>query len=404
MAQPPPFRQGRLWIGCALNWNLKIMLQQYGTVVLFKRGEVMYTEKNYIMWLNSLMNINTDIKYTLIEKFGSAENLWMADRGEIADTKLLSGEKLEFFIRSRYKYDMEAELEKLYHSEAEFIIPGDKEFPMQLTAMNEPPMGLYVIGKIPDSSYPMVSIVGSRRISDYGATVGNKLSRELAEAGVTVVSGMAMGADAIAHKGAIEGGGKTIAVLGTGADVCYPAVNTNLYNEIKINGCVISEFPLGTKPYKANFPYRNRIIACLSRATVVIEANERSGSLITANKAIDNGRTVMAVPGNITSSLSKGCNSLIRKGCIPVTCTEDILEELGIKLTKKGLKNSEKDLIPLAKDEKMLYDCISYEPVSADELIEKLNMDAREVTCLLTMLELKGCIRRLSGQKVVRSL
>lgn len=364
----------------------------------------MYTEKNYIMWLSSLMNISVDIKSELVNALGSCENVWLADRKTLSSTKCLTEKALETIIKSRYRYDIDNELEKLYKNDAKFYVPTDKEYPKQLTAMNEPPMGIYIIGSLPDNSLPMVSIVGSRRISDYGATVCHSIAKELSEAGVVVVSGLAMGVDAIAHKAAIEGGGETVAVLGTGVDVCYPVVNTNLYNEIKEKGCLLSEFPLGTTPFKANFPYRNRIIAGLSRATVVIEAAEKSGSLITANKAIENSRIVMAVPGNITSKLSKGCNDLIRKGCTPVTCTRDIIEDLGIKIVKKQLKKSEKELIPLAQDEKMLYDCISYEPITADELVEKLSMDTREVTCLLTMLELKGCIRRLSGQKVVRSL
>lgn len=364
----------------------------------------MYTERNYLMWLSSLMNINIDIKLALIKSLGTAEAIWNASRNELLETKAIKGEKLEQLMESRYKYDMDGELEKLYRSEAEFIVPDDPCYPSQLLLMNDQPLGLYVIGRLPDNVYPMVSIVGSRRISDYGAAVCNKIAGELAKAGVSIVSGMAMGIDAVAHKSAIDAGGTTVAVMGTGADVCYPAVNTNLYNEIKNRGCIISEYPLGTRPYKANFPYRNRIIACISRATLVIEAAEKSGSLITANKAIENGRIVMAVPGNITSSLSKGCNGLIRKGCVPITKTEDVMEELGIKMSERELKNSEKELIPLAKDEKMLYDCISYEPITADELTEKLNMDAGEVACLLTMLELKGCVRRLSGQKVVRCL
>lgn len=356
------------------------------------------------MWLSSLMNISVDIKSELVNALGSCENVWLADRKTLSATKCLTEKALETIIKSRYRYDIDNELEKLYKNDAKFYVPTDKEYPKQLTAMNEPPMGIYIIGSLPDNSLPMVSIVGSRRISDYGATVCHSIAKELSEAGVVVVSGLAMGVDAIAHKAAIEGGGETVAVLGTGVDVCYPVVNTNLYNEIKEKGCLLSEFPLGTTPFKANFPYRNRIIAGLSRATVVIEAAEKSGSLITANKAIENSRIVMAVPGNITSKLSKGCNDLIRKGCTPVTCTQDIIEDLGIKIVKKQLKKSEKELIPLAQDEKMLYDCISYEPITADELVEKLSMDTREVTCLLTMLELKGCIRRLSGQKVVRSL
>lgn len=364
----------------------------------------MYTEKNYIMWLSSLMNVNVEGKRALTDILGSAEEVWRADRKTLLSANVLSSDAVEVIVKSRYKYDMDKELEKLHNSQADFYVPGDKGFPKQLTVMNEPPMGIYAIGNIPDSAYPMVSIVGSRRISDYGATVCHSIAKELAEAGIIVVSGMAMGIDAIAHKAAIEGGGETIAVLGTGVDVCYPLVNKSLYNEIKLNGCILSEFPLGTKAAPYNFPYRNRIIAALSRATVVVEAAEKSGSLITANKAIENSRVVMAVPGNITSALSKGCNNLIRRGCVPVTCTQDILDDLNIRLSKKELKKSEKELIPLAEDEKMLYDCINYEPISADELVEKLDMDTREITCLLTMLELKGCIRRLSGQKVVRSI
>lgn len=363
-----------------------------------------YSEKNYIMWLSSVMSIPVDLRRELVDYFGSAEEVWKAKARDISASKILSENRTDMLIYSRGAYDMDRELDKLYRSGADFIIPDDSVYPVQLTAMNEAPLGLYMLGTMPTAAMPMVSIVGSRRVSDYGAVVCSKIAGEIAGYGITVVSGMAMGIDALAHKGAIDSGGKTIAVLGTGIDVCYPSVNRNLYNEIKSVGCLLSEFPLGTAPNKINFPYRNRIIACLSKLTVVVEAAEKSGSLITAASAIENSRTVMAVPGNITSALSKGCNNLIRNGCAPVICTEDILEALDIKLDKKELKNSEKMLIPLAEDEKMLYDCIGYEPITVDELISKLDIDTKEAMCLLTMLELKGCIRRLSGQKVVRSL
>ncbi len=363
-----------------------------------------YSEKNYIMWLSSVMGIPVDVRRSLIEHFGSAEEVWRAKAKDIVNSKILSENRADMLIYSRGAYNMDGELDKLCRLGADFIVPGDSVYPVQLTAMHEAPLGLYMLGNMPTDTMPMVSIVGSRRVSDYGAMVCSKIAGELAHYGITVVSGMAMGIDAIAHKGAIDAGGKTIAVLGTGIDVCYPPVNRNLYNEIKAMGCLLSEFPFGTAPNKFNFPYRNRIIAGLSRVTVVVEAAEKSGSLITAESAIENSRTVMAVPGNITSALSRGCNELIRNGCAPVTCTEDILEALDIKLNKKELKNSEKILIPLAEDEKMLYDCIGYEPITIDELISRSDMDAKEAMCLLTMLELKGCIRRLSGQKIVRSL
>lgn len=363
-----------------------------------------YSENNYIMWLNSIVNIPVDKRRELMEFFGGAEELWRAKARDIAKTEILNENRLDMLIYSRGAYDMDKELEDLYKIGGRFLSFSDDDFPKALTAMNEAPLGIYVLGKIPNQSFPMVSIVGSRRVSDYGAAVCNSLSRNLADYGITVVSGMAMGIDGIAHKAALSVGGKTIAVLGTGIDVCYPAVNRSLYEELKIKGCIISEYPLGTRPNKINFPYRNRIIACLSRATIIVEAAERSGSLITAAQAIENSRIVMAVPGNITSALSRGSNDLLRKGCPPVTCVEDIINELGIKLDKRELKKSEKDLIPLAENEKMLYDCIGYEPVTIDELISKLNMDAGVVNGLLTLLELKGCIRRLSGQKMVRCL
>ncbi len=364
----------------------------------------MYTEKNYIMWLNSLISVNMEHKNSLLEYFGKCEELWNADRKDITDANILTKEEIEILIRSRYRYNMDKELEKLYHSEAEFFIRGESGFPLPLTMMEDVPLGVYIIGEYPKDAAPFVSIVGSRRITDYGATVCHNMAKELAENGIIVVSGMAMGTDAMAHKGCIEGGGKTIAVLGCGADVCYPASNTNLYNEIKCNGCIISEFPLGERPAAANFPYRNRLIAALGLVTVVVEAADISGSLITANKALDYGRSVMAVPGNITSRYSEGSNRLIAEGCKMYTCVQDILDEIGVKIDKNSLKKLEKDISPLAPNEKIVYDCIDYEPITADELIAKAGVGSKELSVILTLLELKGCIRRLSGQKFVRNL
>ena len=364
----------------------------------------MYTEREYTMWLNSLINININKRVALLNFFGSCETLYKSKEDEINESNILTQSEMRRLIDSRDRFDINAEIEKLYKCGGTFIIKSDEEFPRVLKLLEDCPLGLYIIGKLPNSPTPYVSVVGSRRVSSYGATVCQKLCTELARNNITIVSGMAMGIDAIAHKAAIDTGSKTIAVLGSGADVCYPMSNLGIYNDIKYNGCIVSEYALGTKANAYNFPVRNRIIAGLSAATVVIEASERSGSSITANKALDYGRSVMAVPGNITSSLSQGCNKLIAGGCKMVLSSSDILDEIGVKISGKMLQKIEKEAIVIAPDEKIVYDCIDYEPVTVDELVIKLNLSSQTILGLLTLLELKGCVKRLSGQRVVRSL
>lgn len=363
----------------------------------------MYTENNYIMWLSSVPNINTETKYNLIDYFGSAEEIYTADAADIAYSKLISQAELNSFKRARADYDFDREIEKLEKSPIKYYTYNDKEFPKQLNNMKNPPLGLYVWGEIPDSPYPYVSIVGTRRASEYGATVCHRIAYELAENGITIVSGMAFGIDSIAHKGCIEAGGKTIAVLGCGADVCYPASNRSLRDSIIENGCVISEFPMGTGSQKYNFPYRNRIVACLSSVVVVVEGEDKSGTLITANHALDNGREVMAIPGNITSSLSQAPNRLIADGCSPVLYTQDILDAMNIKITEKEIKNIS-SMPDISAEEKIIYDIVGYEPLTIDEICAKSSMSISLVGSILMMLELKGCIMKLSGQKYAKTL
>lgn len=363
----------------------------------------MYSENNYKMWLSSQLLFNTGVAWELIKRFGSAKDVWNAGRRELVSVGALSERTLEKLIKSRYRYDMDKEIDKLAKSGAKFYTSEDELFPEQLKSMQDPPLGIYVIGDISCCNNKLVSIVGSRKITDYGATVCHSFSKELAEIGVVIVSGLAMGTDTIAHKAAIEGGGKTVAVMGCGVDVVYPASNNMLYHEIANNGCIISEFPVGTPVTTYNFPLRNRIVACLSEVTVVVEAAVKSGTAITADRAIENNRTVMAVPGNITSKLSGGCNKLIKEGATPALSVDDILYELGVESIDKKAKKSENEIIPLAEEEKIVYDCIGCESIAADELAEKLNMDIKNLSIILTFLEMKGYIRSLSGQKVIRN-
>ncbi|MGC9125541.1 MAG: DNA-processing protein DprA, partial [Caldisericaceae bacterium] len=206
------------------------------------------------------------------------------------------------------------------------IIPYDDDgFPSQLRDIKESPLVIYIKGSLEKTDSFSVSIVGSRKCTEYGKAVARELSKKLAQLGIAVVSGLAYGIDSEAHKGALSVNGRTVAVLGSGVDVVYPRENRFLYDEIVEKGAVISEFPLGTKALKFNFPFRNRIISGLSLATIVVEAQEKSGSLITANYALEQSREVFAVPGNITSSCSKGTNLLIRDGAIPLLSYEDVL-------------------------------------------------------------------------------
>jgi DNA processing protein len=306
-------------------------------------------------------------------------------------------------------------LQQLYKGSMDFISFNSPQYPSQLKLLEDYPIGIFVRGTIPDLSRGVLAVVGSRRCTRYGATTTYDLVKMVAQAGVVVVSGMADGIDSMAHKATLDGGGKTIAVLGCGADICYPAGNRELMERIMQNGCVMSEYPPGMRPSKYTFPARNRIISVLSEVVAVMEADERSGTLITVDHANSQGKTVMAMPGNITSRLSRGTNRLISEGAIPITCVEDIFTEL--KLDEKKLhgrdgnkdiekNNFEKNNISLAPEEKLVYDCIhsefeTGENVSADDIIIKTGMAARDVQRTLALLELKGLVVKLSGQQYI---
>jgi DNA processing protein len=214
---------------------------------------------------------------------------------------------------------------------------------------------------------------------------------------------MAKGIDTSAHRGALGAGGKTVAVLGCGADICYPPENRSLYSQIIKNGCVVSEYPPGTKPFAHNFPMRNRIISGLSRAVVVVEAAERSGTLITVDQALEQGREVLAVPGNITSALSAGVNKLLQQGAgLVATGYQDVLNAIGYEEIPLSQSQNPMPDLQLAPDEKLVYDCIQFNPQSTETLALAAKLGVSEVMGLLTMLEIKGYIKKLPGQRYIR--
>ena len=274
----------------------------------------------------------------LLEKFGSAENVFHARRGELESLRL-KPETIESILKREFHDKAEEELAKVKESGGDVLILDDGSYPFLLREIDDPPITLYVKGNWQACfDAPCIAVVGSRRCSTYGENASEMISRDLAANGVCIVSGLARGIDSAAHRGAIKANGKTIAVLGTGINQIYPKENARLVEEILASGgAVVSQFPLETPPLKENFPYRNRIISGLSLGVLIVEASERSGSLITARLAMEQNREVLAVPGNITSKNSFGTNYLIKSGAKLVQQWQDVVAELPDEISAKIL-------------------------------------------------------------------
>ena len=289
-------------------------------------------------------------------------------------------------------FDEQAERERLRTRGLRFVARSERAFPPLLRAIHDPPPGLFLRGVAEPAqlSRAAVAIVGARACSPYGRQVARQLAREVAAAGLVVVSGMARGVDAEAHRGALEAGGTTIAVLGCGIDCDYPAAHRGLAADIAATGLVVSEYAPGVEPAPWRFPARNRIIAGLSAGTVVVEARERSGALITADFALEEGREVFAVPGEITSSLSAGSNALLRLGATPVTRAEDVLESFGLERpVRSGPELGETAALVLAQ--------VREAARGADEVVRATGLPAGAVAVALTELELAGVVSEEDG-------
>ncbi|MCL2698723.1 MAG: DNA-processing protein DprA [Defluviitaleaceae bacterium] len=358
-------------------------------------------DDKYLLWLSRVDGVNNKIRTPLLEHFGSAEAIFRARRFELQEAELLNEQYIHKIISHQDDKLLDGYLNELEETGIRFISLMSDEYPAPLREISDPPLGFYLLGTLPDPELCKVSIIGSRRCSEYGLSVAHKFSKELAQAGVVIVSGMARGIDSMAHRGTLDAGGVTVAVLGCGVDVCYPPENKSLIRRIQEKGCIISEYPPGTQPFPAHFPARNRIISGMSRATVVVEASRRSGTLITVDQALNEGREVMAVPGNVTSKLSEGTNNLIRQGAAPVTSSAEILDNLGITFDEPG-EDTAAAKNTLAPPEKLVYDCIGFDPTAIEAVYDKLGSPPGEINYVLTLLEMRKLIRRLPGQRVTR--
>lgn len=305
------------------------------------------------------------------------------------------------FISARRSIDIDKILAVINRENIKILTFDDPLYPKLLKEIYDPPVLLYYKGEMEEEEFT-IAVVGTRKITAYGQQVTEKMVRGLVNNKITVVSGLALGVDTIAHNTTLNYGGRTIAVLGTGLDKqsIYPGVNRYLAEKIAANrGAVISEFPFGTAPLKHNFPQRNRIISGLSLGVLVVEAGEKSGALITARHALDQNRDVFAVPGNIFSPVSAGPNLLIKQGAKTVSEAGEILEALDLASINNYIEN--KKILPESKEEEKIIACLSFEPVHIDDLIHECNLSAPIVNSTLIIMEMKGMVKNLGGMKYV---
>jgi len=281
-------------------------------------------------------------------------------------------------------------------SGARLVLWGGTDYPWALAAISGAPAALYVLGDLAVLQAPQLAMVGARRASPLGRAIAREFAAALTKAGLTITSGLAVGIDAASHEGALAAGGRTVAVLGSGLDRIYPAENAVLAERIRAAGALVSEFPPGAWPQRQNFPRRNRVISGLALGTLVVEAAESSGSLITAKQAVDQGREVFAVPGSIRSPLSAGCHQLIRDGAHLVAGPPDVLAQLRLSQSIQEVTPSG-DSAPLDKEYEMLLDALGFEPATIDALVARSGLSSESIASMLLILELEGRIAPYPG-------
>jgi len=340
----------------------------------------------------------------LVEHFGSPQKVLSASIEDLLKIPQIGREMALSIAKAQDVINVERDLEWMEKFGVSLISFQDPLYPPNLKMIFNPPSLLYVRGKLKEEDVDALAIVGTRRATTYGKLVARRLAHELGREGITIVSGMARGIDTMAHQGALEVGARTIAVLGCGIDIVYPPENRKLMEEIIERGAVISEFPLGSLPDAPNFPQRNRIISGLSKGVLVVEAPLRSGALITADFALEQGREVFAVPGQINSPNSQGVNRLIKEGAKLVESAEDILEEFNFSYPRKlKRENADNETLSLSPEEKKVFNLLKDTPVHIDFIIEASGLAASKVAEVLMRLEIRGLIREIPGKLFVRS-
>lgn len=351
--------------------------------------------------------LSTRLQNALLDRLGSPEAIFGATNEQLRAVDGIAAAHLGKLRSAEAEVDVERLLEQLDELAAHPVSIDDERYPPLLREIEDPPPLLFVTGELTGRDQLAVALVGTRKRSGYGEMVTERLSGELVRRGFTVVSGLALGIDTDAHTAVLDAGGRTIGVMACGIDVNYPSRNAALRERIAQSGAVISEFSLGTTPRRDTFPQRNRIISGISLGTVVIEAPAKSGALITARLAGEQGREVFAVPGNITSPISRGCHQLLRDGAVLVETAQDIVEGLGILLEAVPEREPEKErrrkLDDLPADQLQVLEALSHQPRNIDDVAEDCAMPTSQVSSALMLLEVKGLVRRFPGNQFVHT-
>ena len=356
-------------------------------------------EEKYWLGFNLVKGVGPAKVQALLNQFGDLRSAWGAQKDQLRRIGF-DQRSIDSFFEKRKELDLDQCLADVQAIGVTLLTWKSEEYPNYLREIEGSPPLIYVHGSLEEIDRWAVAVVGTRRLTSYGRQITQELVAGLVLNGVTIVSGLARGIDAVAHKTALEHGGRTIAVLGSGPDCIYPPENRALARQI-VNGrgAIVSEYGLGVQPEAKNFPPRNRIISGLSLGVIVVEAGDRSGASITARFALEQGREVFAVPGNITSPASKGTNRLIQQGAKLVTGVDDVLEELNLAMV---LEHSAVQLsLPETQDEAALYEYLSAQPVHIDDLSRSTGLSSSLVSSTLTLMELKGMVRQVGGMNYV---
>jgi DNA processing protein len=356
----------------------------------------MTDEKKFWIGFNLVRGIGA-VRFQQIQSyFGDLSIAWQAPIEAFQEIGLPK-RALKNFSALRGEIDLDRLYQSITESDVTVLTLLDQAYPALLREIDQAPPVIYIKGVLTQADDFAVAMVGTRRVTAYGQQVARDTSTYLAGHGLTIVSGMARGVDALAHQHALQAGGRTIAVLGCGVDVVYPPEHRKLAEAIAENGAIISDYPMGTQPEGINFPPRNRIISGLSLATIVVEAGERSGALITADFAVEQGRDVFAVPGNVFSPASRGTNRLIQKGAYAMVSPQDVLDVLDLAQVE-DYKDARKAL-PADTTEAKILQVMDYEPIHVDEICHEVNLPVEKVSAALTMMELKGMVQHVGGMR-----
>lgn len=364
------------------------------------------TKRQYEYWMAAVLKLSAQKKIRLREMCGSAEAVYNIEERVLRQSTFLNKEEQDAVLLAQQYQNTEREYEELQKQRIHLIALPQEQYPKRLKSIPDPPYALYVKGNLPDEQCRSIAMVGARNCTAYGEMSAHTFAEKLAEYGVQIISGMAKGIDGYSQRGALDAGGRTFAVLGCGVDICYPRSHIGLYTDIlERGGGILSEFPPGTQPLPWHFPLRNRIISGLSDAVLVMEARVRSGSLITADMALEQGKDVYALPGPITSALSQGCNQLIQQGAGVLLSPEMLLEEMGIGEYEFSVKSDGKikeKKKTLERKEIMVYSSLGLYAKNVSTVIEETGLPAQEVMRILTALEIQGYIKEISKNYYIR--